>query len=243
MHWMAAERNNFDDPSLRAAIRQLRGGDRAAPELRQRIARQLAEGRGASKTKRPASGRWVRLVTGIAAVIMVAFLGYIVYLQRDLFMPYRPPTRGASYAVNEQLLGAMVAMHAEKSAVAGGQPLTAPLSDAAALAAEASRKLERPVPVVQLSGWTMDGATICTIDHVTGAKFHLTHDGQGLSVFSVPAVAYGPWARGNYEKVINGYAIAGTVMGPSLNCVVADAPMDVKQVAALRDQILQGTKP
>ncbi|MFI5381161.1 MAG: hypothetical protein ACHRHE_17830 [Tepidisphaerales bacterium] len=243
---MADEFTELDDPDLKAAVRRLRAGHTARPDLRDRVVRRLTELRvqtGATRTPESASpvrpvaaGPWRSLrrlaVTAIVLLTIGAPLGYRHY-QRTL-------EASAEQARNSALLGAMVAIHDIGRGTASGlQPLAAPLSDAKAVATEAGRMLGRPIPAVDLSarGWTLDAADLCTVGTARSVRFHFTRGSRSISVISIPNSAYATTNAGHYEVNIGEHPIAGCVKSGSLTFVVGDPACGMGDTIALRDAI------
>jgi hypothetical protein len=149
-----------------------------------------------------------------------------------------------AYAKNDELLDAMIDAHkGARETAPGDVALTAPLTDPKALAAEAQAKLGRPVPVADLrgSGWTIDAATICTVEKHPALRVHFTRGNQAATFLSLPSAAWADAKDGShYELTADGYPIAGFVRSGSLNCVVGDASLGQPETTSLRDAIQRG---
>jgi hypothetical protein len=247
---MSEETGQFDDQDLKVAVRQLRGDHKVRPELRDRVVRSLAEARlqgggGPTAEPRPASqpppspgrpsglSRCCLAVGGLLLLMAIGgLLGYRWY--------QRAQENHADQSRGTALLGAMVAIHdIGRGTTSGLQPLSAPLGDPRALAAEAARKLGRPIPVVDLSarGWSLDAADFCTIGTARAVRFHFTRVNQSVSVLSTASAEYTKADAGHYELTIGEHPIAGYVRNGILTCVVGDAACGQGDTVALRDAI------
>ena len=253
---MRAPPDQFDDPSLKAAIKKIEGGHKARPELRDLLTKRLAEQRQSQGSSEPSEeapvedprppirlpnhnpfriGRWL----AIAAAVLICIGGGWGYHHWRQIQEERE-----EYAKNDALLDAMIDV--QNDGIAGDKddkPLSAAMTEPVALASEATQKLNRPVPVVDLknAGWTMDAAALCEVQKSPSVRFHFTRGKQTLTLLSMPAALYAGAAEGkSYELVADGHPIAGYIKGGSLNCIVADTTLDPKEAASLRDQIRRG---
>ena len=248
---MTLHQEQFDDPELKAAIRGLRGGHKASPDLRARVIRRLAEARSsggvhvapappvepAPLVLRPRFQlrRWLAVAASVA-IVAGGVGGYRYYRHAQ--------EEHEEYARNTALMGAMIGIHDLGRGTASGlQPFTTALAEPAALAAEARTRLGRSVPVVDLKarGWTLDAADVCTIGASPAVRFHLTRGTQNISVLSIPSSIYADADEGDhYELLVTGHPIAGYVKDGSLNCVVGDPSLTREETVSLRDTIRGG---
>src|SRR4051812_47306033 len=133
---MTPDTHTFDDAGLKEAVRQLRGGHRARPELRELVMRRLTEARDAqpvtdsasgpsaaeddtaparplrlpSSSQQPASFR-IRTWVAMAATVAICVRGAAT------FVHYRNAQQAGeaqeAYAKNDELLDAMIDAHKE----------------------------------------------------------------------------------------------------------------------------------
>src|SRR5437016_879963 len=84
----------FDDPALKAAVREVLGGETAPLSLRQRVAEQLTEARSQGQETAPRTRRLVldrrTLGTALAACIALVAVGYMAMVVRENFFPPKP---------------------------------------------------------------------------------------------------------------------------------------------------------
>ncbi len=248
---MADQPRQFDDPELKAAVRKLRGGHTIRPDLRELVVRRLAELRvegGDIQTprsrlpKQPDSAttwpswlgqRW----PAIAVIVLLMIGGALGYRHHR-----RTQEAKAEQARVNTLLAEIVAVHdLGNGNTPGFEPLAAPLSDARSLAAEATGKLGRPVPVLDFTprGWTLDAAGLCTVGTARAVRFHFTNRTRSLSVISIPASAYTRTGSGQFQVVVSGHPVVGYISSGSLISVVGDTACAMGDTVALRDAIRQ----
>ncbi len=235
---MTEPTSQFDDPALKDAIHQLKAGHRASAELREKVIGSMASEREpapAPARPRLRIGRPLALAASMLLVIG-AVVGYLQY--------QRGQELKQIYVRNDALLDAMIAINeaGTKSQPPLNVALSAPLSDADALAAEATKTLHRPVPSSAKfvgDGWKLDAASLCSAGTFASVRFHFTRDGHGITVISMPREAWtGERDEGNhYELVADGHAISGYIHGGSLTCVVGDTSVPSAEVTRLRDQL------
>jgi len=250
---MSRELPQFDDPGLKAAISRLRGGHKASEELRRRVAEGMAAAREAEEERGPIKmpiapepapevrfRLWRPLAIAASVLIVVGGSGGYVYYKHV-------KEEREEYVRNDALLDAMIEVNeiGSKAPAAGHVALAAPMSDAGALANEASKSLGRKVPAPAFAsqqGWKMDAASVCSINAMQSARFHFVKDGHGVTVISMPASAWvGNHEEGKeYDLVADGHPIAGFVRAGSLNCVVGDPSVSRGEVNRLRDELARG---
>jgi hypothetical protein len=240
----------FDDPDLKAALKRLHGSHTASDRLRALVAEKMAAELVADASVtiapelKPSRSTAMRIHSGFrplrwlaAAAVLAVIIGGIWGYQRHR----ASQATEALYARNDELLDGMIDLH--KDGLTGGpadRRLTASLDDPTALAKEASDKLGRDVPVIQLksAGWALDAASLCEVDKSAAARFHFTRGKQSITVISLPAKAWAEGADGSrYDLSADEYPIAGYLKGPSLNCVIGDTSLPLKEVSALLDTI------
>jgi hypothetical protein len=258
---MRTDGEQFDDPSLKAAIRQVAGGHQASPELRQRLLAKLAQARETSSASedaeaspgsrdagagresgdpipiRPSLQNRFRIgrLLAIAASLLIVIGGTWGILEYRHIQHERE-----EYAKNDELLDGMIDVQKDGAKLENATPLAAALSDPAAISAEAGKKLGRIVPVVDLKGqgWDLIAASFCQIDKHDAVRFFFTRGNQSMTVISLPASAWADAEDGDhYEMNTEGHAIAGYIKSGSLNCVVGDESLKLDEATALRDRI------
>ncbi len=241
---MMDEREEFDDPELKAAIRLARGDHKVRPDLRESVVRRLAELRAQELPKtvsKPAGARMRNLQINpwlaVAALFAVTVGGvaFYSYLQRE--PEHQQPTYETS---NQALLSAMVKLHA--AGISGdvtGHPLNASLANPIEIATEARHTVGPGMPNVDLSaeGWKLDAAGLCTLANYSAARFHYTRNGAAITLISVSYPTYGDASNSHYELMIDGHPIAGYVKNGNLNCIVSDPSMPLNDVVALRNRV------
>ena len=251
---MTDHSSQFEDPSLKAAIRELKGSHRASAELRAKVVRRLAaEARDAADNKEsptvagriePVAESRMRIwrPLAMAASVLISIGGVVGYQHHRHTQEMRE-----LYVRNDPLLDAMTDVNAigTEPAPAGHTALAAPLADAPALAAEASKALNRAVPSTAkfaTEGWKLDAASLCTVRTFPAARFHFTRNGQGMSVISVPREAWvGSREEGNhYDLAAEGHPISGYIHGESMTCVVGDKSVPPSEVTRLREVLQWG---
>jgi hypothetical protein len=236
------EPSQFDDPSLKAAIRELRGGHRASEQLRGRVAdalrnQAIAEPTVPSQTiARRIPPR--RLIMAAAAAILIAISGTSLFLQYRGSVAGKQSYSSGYLSKNDVLEGMVVAHKIGSSITASESALSSSLSDPKSVAAEAKKKLSRTIPVADLAaaGWKLDEAAFCTIANFQSLRMHFVRDGRSVTVVSLPASA---WIGGHdgdrYAMVTDNDPIAGFVRADSLTCVVGDPSVTSAEVIHLRD--------
>jgi hypothetical protein len=265
---MTDDVKKFEDPMLKSAIRQIRGEKGASQELVARVKAALAQERAAQANAGEASGRedgvsaaetlklprpgtsralinpMRKLITALAALILVTIGGMKLYTYYQATFN----ATGTLYGMDD-LMRAMVAVH---QAGDKGQPttqqLSAPINNPDALVAEASAKLGRPIPDVDLSsqGWKLVSAGYCTIQGSPSVAFHYVQQSsagapvKAITLISMPTTLLRRVQTPNYEQMFGSNPISGYVRGASLNCVVGDPSMPLPEVTALRDAIKHG---
>lgn len=118
------------------------------------------------------------------------------------------------------------------------QPLTAPVSDPAALAAEATKQLGYQVTVPKLGGdWKLDAASFASVDSSNGVRFHFTNGTHSATVISLPEAAWTYRTADTYATTVEGHAIAGFVKNAGLTCVVGDRSLPMADVQRLADEL------
>jgi hypothetical protein len=253
---MTEEKLPFNDSGLKAAVRRLRGGHTAGPELVERVAAALAtapEGdapapgelvdahgatvQGSDSRRVGPAGLWVRRLAVAASVIL--FAGAVA-----TFVKVRHDRHEAEeyLEANEGLLRGMAAAHS------GGMPsgpAVQPLSAAeggAAVRDQAAKQLSRYVPVPDLSGsgWALASAAVAPFGSsaTPAGRFEFIRDSRRLTLFSLPAAAFvGAEEGAVYETTVQGCPIAGFVSKGGIHCVVGDVGLRLPEIVNLRDRL------
>jgi anti-sigma factor RsiW len=257
---MTQENVPFDDPGLKAAIRRLRGGHAASPELAQRVAAALAAAPDADSLPddnspphtdsppdpdateaptplRPAQ-RWVRRLAVAASVLLfVGAVGALLKVRHDRH-------EAEEYlGANAGLLREMAEAHAAGMPSGPAVQVLSAADGSAAVRDRAAGRLSRYVPLPDLSpyGWTLSAAAVTPFGSsaAPAGRFEFTGAGsRRLTLLSLPATAFtGAEEGAEYQTTIQGCPIAGFVSQRGIHCIVGDPGTSVADVVALRDRL------
>jgi hypothetical protein len=231
----SGENLNFDDPSLKTAVRKVWCAEQCPVALRAKI---LAAKLGAV----PSAGHifWgrSRAFYGLAAaaVVLVA-MGITVYF---VFASANP--------IPSALADALVVRHNGCCAAPDHHMPGLPQHDFAAIGRGLQRNLGFAILSAPLPGqWDFRGAAICPVGGVKSGHLVFEHvEGQRkqfVSIFSLPrSAAQNAMPTGPCAEMAKGEAIAGLVMPGGIYCLVGssnDKSLTLTEVESLRDQ-LQG---
>ena len=212
---MAMTPDQFDDPALKAALRQRFAGERAPDALRQRILRMVEQGEGdvagkitpqtatltgpvpsASKAgtqvEPPKSlSLWRRGPTRLAAAIVLLASGVAIY---SVVSRERWSGGGAGNAplavvqpVSNDVLAAMVKTHDVCCEHDNHQHPAINQKDFVAMRAQAEERLKPPVVATRVAGWEFKGCYLCPVGGTDSAHLLFTKGEDKLSIFSVAA--------------------------------------------------------
>jgi hypothetical protein len=241
----------FDDPKLKAALRQALGREAAPADLRARVMALASSSKpaplaGARSDQpipiRPRRGPLYKLA--VAAVLVLGF-GSLAYQIWDMRRP--PGGYQTDLAISDALFDAMVKTHNARVAAGGaaGDTVTALAS-----AGDLGRQVGRPVWAADLTkdGWTFVGGAVRDVAKNPTGQLFFTKGNAAISVLSMPASAASDAIEGQkYERMFGGTPIAGFVKGKGLFCIVgtsSDGSLKLPDVAGLlgkhRDEIVGG---
>jgi len=251
---MTQENVPFDDPGLKAAIRRLRGGHTASPELAKQVAAALVavpdtdiaaradgspdpDAAEAPTPLRPAQW-WLRRLAVAASVIL--FVGAV-----SAFLKVRHDRHEAEeyLEANAGLLREMAAAHV--SGMPSGtrvQVLSTP-EGSVAVRDRAAGQLARYVPTPDLSesGWALSSAVVAPFGSAAApaGRFEFTAaNSRRLTLFSLPSAAFtGAEEGAAYETTVQGCPIAGFVSHGGIHCLVGDPGASLSEVVALRNRL------
>lgn len=245
------DEDQFNDPSLRNALRRTVGSERAPVELRDVIARSMTDGWQVADTEQPTTRswreRWERwhsvVYAGIAACVMlfgVTFLvmSYLGYFDRRPSYASQP----VAGSVSTELANAMVARHTACGKLHDHHLI--PGDDVPALKKTLEAQLGYPVAIVMPgNGWVFKGAGRCDVGKTPTAHLLFARGTQEVSVFSLPADAVRPVSTGTrfYQSECNGCPLASAVHGAAIYAAVGsstDGSLTLYDVITLRDQFV-----
>lgn len=243
---MSEDQNHFDDPGLKDALQKLHGSHKASDQLRAMVVQRLAavalpspaqvEHKSSDRPSMKLHSSFRPLRWLAAAAVVALCVGGVWQYQHHR----AAQALNDAYAANDELLDSMVDAHKTTAQSPAEMLLTSSLTDPGALANEASGKLGRTVPIVNLAslGWSMDHASLCQVNKLNSVRFHFHRGTQAITVISMPSTA---WANGkdgsSYNLIADGAPIAGYISGKSLNCVVGDSSIQPAEAGKLIDFI------
>lgn len=221
----------FEDPALKAAIRDAMSREQAPRELRDRIAESLRA------DSRPISRRII--VLGMAACILLG-----IGLSVLILWPANEKPAPNWFA------DAMIATHDQCKSLADHHRVKDVVdTDQAALQTKYREMLGHPALIAMLDdGWQFKGAGVCEIAKVPAAHLFFTRGDETISVFSVTSrLLYQSSSTrdATYAQTQNGYQIAGFTAAGAVHCLVAHSPrgnLTLRQIIRLRDRLKKGSK-
>lgn len=244
---MPTPQPSFEDPSLKAALRAFEPADGASPLLRDRVRTAMASATPEPVTPDPVAPdrmppiaryplpRLLKLAAMIAVGVGLGTVALQWYEQRQADAELAANMNAPARTMWEQMADLHEAGGASASCHA---PLTSPLTDPAALAAEGTKQLGHHVVVPKLgSAWTLDAATLASIAGQSAVRFHFTSGEHSVTVLSMPESAWTYRKSDQYTTTADGHAIAGFVKAEGLHCVVGDRRLPMADVQRLADQL------
>lgn len=240
--------DSFNDPALKAAVRQAWGAERCPEALRQRITgliqaerggMRLAGGPATREVIASRESRWwlgSRTLSGLAAAAIV-ILGFGVSYK--YFTRISPNQTVATTPLPATLASNLVSRHdsccsAPDHHAIGGD-------DFQQIASEIEKRLGIPVMARALDkSWSFHGASICPVGDTKSAHLVFARDRQFISLFSLPA-SVDPAARNQtFNESDQNHPIAGFETSHGFYCVVgssADGSLTLQAVQDLRDRV------
>lgn len=233
---------NFDDPRLKAAIRQAWGHERAPAELRSRIESLLTQETSANPARgdaiRVAPSFWRRTLIGIAAVLVVGVGLVAVQMSKR--------AGAATVTLPAELSANLVKTH---DSCIRFHPTdhhlfeTAPKDNYKLIAERMGAELKYPVIATAMGhDWDFHGAALCPVGNRRVAHLMYARGDAYVSVFSLPAAAF-PNCPDHQccDAAVNGHPVACFAESGAFYCVVASTggktPIDLPQIRAMRDQL------
>lgn len=245
--------DSFNDPALKAAVRQAWGAERCPEALRQRITGLIqAERSGMRLAGTPArreaiasrESRWwlgSRTLSGLAAAAIVV-LGFGVsykFFSRTGNDVVRGTQEISTNSLPATLASNLVSRHdscckAPDHHVIGGD-------DFQQIASEIEKRLLIPVMAKPLDkSWSFHGASICPVGDTNSAHLVFARDRQFVSLFSLPT-SVDPAARNQtFSQLDQNHPIAGFETSHGFYCVVGSSPdgtLTLDDVRNLRDRM------
>jgi anti-sigma factor RsiW len=223
---------NFD-PQLRGAIKRVRGGHVASPQLRDKIERSLAARSAMTPERgRPRRSRPIVWFARLAIAACLVLAGGVLQQIRHEWKEEREYGEA-----NNTLLVAMANAHAHPSADA---VMVASFSNPDLIRQELDHRLARhtPLPDLHQLGWTLSQASVTPLNGAVTARYDFVKDTHRATVFSIPQFAFAGAHDGQtYDIVVNNHPISGYITADGVHCIVGDTGMPLDQLAALRKQL------
>ena len=237
--------DQFDDPALKASLRQRFAGERAPDALRQRILRLVEEGERdvAGRIAPETAGRvagpaptavkvspkveppkslslWRRGPTRLAAAIVLLTSGVVIYsmVTRDEGKTSRPQL--AARPVSDEVLFAMVKTHDYCCEHTNHRHPAIEQKNFAVMREQTEQRLKHPVVATAVEGWIFKGCYLCPVGGTDSAHLLFTRGDNTLSIFSVAAKDND--SEGAYTaKNVDGHLVAAKVKKRAAIGVVA----------------------
>lgn len=212
----------FDDPILKAAVRQTWGAEKAPAALRERIGQELRGAEGTPAPIRLYTRRW--FMYAVAAAIALLVSGGLILRAISGHGRLKPA-----------MLAGLVEVH-DKCGVEGQACDCSTTQQFADLGGKMCGELKCPVLPANLvdDGWTYRGGGVCPACSKQAAHLTFSRGGQSISVFSLRApedVHEGETFVGR----VNDHPVAAYVKHGTLFCFVGHCPADKLPPEELRD--------
>jgi hypothetical protein len=231
---------DFEDPSLKAAVCRAWGAERCPEAIRRRVMASTTAGH-----SQPVVFR-LRPLFGLAAAALVLIgIGLSWWQWRQSHAGSSSPSNSTPLAVLPASLASdLVYRHDECSLAPDHRAPGLSQDDPIELARQMRQQLNFPVLTTRLGeGWHFRGAAFCPVGSHTSAHLLYFRDGQPVvtvSVFSLPAVVW-PGDHGtNCAEMANGdHPVAGFATAKAFYCVVgcSKPPMTLSEVRRLMEQL------
>jgi hypothetical protein len=255
------EHPEFDDPTLRRAVRRAWAAERAPAALRARIQRVVEQsavaGNGehypgsASSNGHAARITASRNIAGwhryAAAAMILLCIGVIAYQVNSFFGFIRPsaPSFTAASMLPPATVSALIAKHDFCAGLEDHHTLTVARDNFRQIGHVLGRELNCEVLSADLSeeGWHFNGASACWVGDTRAAHLVFTRDGQSLSLYTLPVSPCGGAFPGNAAEILSAkHLVAAFQKDGALHAIVATGPdgeIQMEQIAALRNRLKQ----
>ena len=226
------QRDDFDDPILKAALKRACGDERAPADLRRRIAAALAND-SASAPRQPAIGPrpirpWRRPVYYAAAALLLIALGVSLYqlTRKEGGEGPIPVNR----VVADEVLVAMVRTHDRCVAEGDSHHLAGlPRDDFEAIGRSLAERVRHDVLSVNLAdeGWRFRGAAVCPVGERRAAHLVYARGSQTLSIFSVLVEPRPDQTDSTCKTSVAAHPLAAMRIGKTVHALVCHGPANL----------------
>ena len=238
----------FDDPSLKQAVRQAWGSERAPEALRRRLSELLADERGGMRIAARPAARYPRWWQGrfnplyglaAAAIVLLGFGISYHYFSPPSSNPVGPQFVASGSSLPVTLADNLVSRH--DTCCRADDHHGIPSDDFRQIARELERQLNIRVLASPLDpSWTFHGASVCPVGAVNSGHLVFARDKQFVSLFSLPASVLNNAHLKPVSEMDQNHPIAAFETGNGVYCVVgssADGSLTLQQVQFLRDKV------